>query len=535
MAETADRVVHDAPRLRTRATIVDALRAWFAGEFEQCLELCDRVPCRDDDGAAQVALLRSRALLRLGRPGDAQDVLQEAVSHYRSLDATISAQMLLGAAAVRLGDTDRGLRLLETARSRAAEAHETIRSEVALYFALAYYGLRDLERASAELDAVSPKADIIYARALEYRGWIAIAKCDYSEAVRKFRAALSHLDGCRHYDRFLEANALQALSFFAYEMLDRDLGWYVARRAAALDWSAQGLTTPRFWITLNESFLHEADARIDEALDSAGRAERLAPSPGLALEAMCRRANVLAHEGERYGLRDLAREIRESFEALDHASLAGDERSVALAVAEVLAQAGDGMNARRALAIYRANGELSSMLSLSGDPRRDAYERLVEAQAADANGDFTGSHHGYRDALQIFQRIGYKGRALQAAIRLGELTGQSYLFAYAGKVASALARGSWFRRRLDQHPTPTGDEMVSRLTENQLAVLRHVCDGLTNREIATERGRSEHTIRNVLARELFPRFGVRSRSELVSECVRRGFYTGRRATDRGVG
>jgi DNA-binding NarL/FixJ family response regulator len=447
--------------------------------------------------------------------------------------------MLLGAAAVRLGEPDRGLRLLAQARDRAANAHPTIRSEIALNYALAYYGLRKLDAASEELALVTPDSDIIYARALEYQGWIATAQNNHKAAATAFLAAVTHLDQCRYHDRYLEANALRALSHLAYEMLDPNLTIFVTSRVARLDWAAQGLAEPRFWISLNESFTLEMEGRIDEAIQATSRAEHLAQAPpiashGLVIEAMCRKANILAHEGEQYALRDLAQTISTEFFGLSHAHLADDEINVALAVAEALSQAGDALNASRALTVYHANHQISPMRSLAHDARSLAYRRFIEAQVADAAHDYATANHAYRDAFSRFHALGFRYRALQVAIRLAELTGQEYLYGYASKITKTLPRATWLRRRLELRPLPMLDDTGHQLTDNQIAVLRLVCEGFSNPEIAVARGRSAHTIRNVLARELFPRFGVKTRAALVSEAIRRGIYTGRRATDHAT-
>jgi DNA-binding NarL/FixJ family response regulator len=439
--------------------------------------------------------------------------------------------MLLGTAAVRLGEYGEGFWRLNEARTRAANAHPTIRSEIALSLALAYYGQRDLDGADRELDAVSADSDIIYARALEYRGWVATARNDYAASATAFKAAIEHLDQCRHRDRYLEANALRALSHLAYEQLDRDLTDWFSRRVRAFNWTADGLIEPYFWVTLNESFNAEIDARIDDALEAASEAERVAPSPALALEAACRRANVLAHEGEGYGLRNLARTIARRFYELNHDALIGDERSVALAVAEVLAQANDAIGARRVLAIYNDGQEMSAMHSMARDSRPAAYAAFVAAQAVDASNDYLQATKLYRVAFSQFRGIGYHYRALQIGIRLAEITGQQYLYGYATEVSRPLNKQCWIRRRLASRPAAVFDVEGNSLTDNQIAIVRLVCAGRTNKEIANELGRSPHTIKHILNREIFPRLGVKSRSALTSEAIKRGIFAGRRASD----
>jgi hypothetical protein len=195
-----------------RATYSDALAAWCDGEFERCLALCDAIGGRP---GADASVLRARALMRLSRAADARETLLDTTP--ATPDAALTVQLLLGAAEIRLGDVDAGLVRLDTAQITAVTAHPTIRSEIALGRALAHYARRDYAAATTALRRVSPNSDIVYARALEYRGWIAFARGRRDGGAGFFVGALEQLDRCRHRDRFLEANALQALSYAAAE------------------------------------------------------------------------------------------------------------------------------------------------------------------------------------------------------------------------------------------------------------------------------------------------------------------------------
>ena len=117
-------------------------------------------------------------------------------------------------------------------------AYRTIRSEIALNIALAHYGRREYDEVERNLDGVDAAADIVYARALEYRGWVAYSRTDANRARTMFASALDALDRCRHYDRFLEANCIRALAHLAVERLDRKTWSIVETRRARIDWSA---------------------------------------------------------------------------------------------------------------------------------------------------------------------------------------------------------------------------------------------------------------------------------------------------------
>jgi DNA-binding CsgD family transcriptional regulator/tetratricopeptide (TPR) repeat protein len=498
------------------------MRAWFLGDFEGCLALCDRVRAHDVDMVSQLALLRARALLRLARNDEAIGVVCDAFVAHGTLDASLTARMLLGTGYVRRGEYRRGLDLLVDAYAASENAHPTIRSEIALNVALAHYSMRELAEADNALDLVSPDADIVHARSFEYRGWVALRRGDYSVAVASFRAAVERLDVCRHYDRFLEGHALHALSILAAERLDRTAWLFVEHRSEKFPWSSAGLELPRHTVRIHASMMYEADGRIHDALRLVGDAEKAAPTPALRLEAQCRRAAILRAAKEPFAHHDAVRRLREELEQIDFATLRGDDLQLPLAVAEETAYAGDALGARALLKRYDELSDVSADLwSLTGDVRLTGVRAFVEAVIADAGGEQRLAHARFRDAFQTFHRIGYERRALLAALRLGELTGQAYLFEYVDRTVRKLAPGSALRARARrQNPTPA-DPILSDLSRTERAVLELVCDGKSTMEIAAVRGRSKQTIRNTISK-ILTAFGVPDRPALLRECLRRG-------------
>jgi tetratricopeptide (TPR) repeat protein len=423
------------------------MRAWFAGDYEHCLALCDLVERRLAPLALDVRLLRARVLLRLGRAGDALHAVERALGPVGLLDASLTARMLQGTALVRLGRIDEGLVILDAAQADAAAggAHPTIRSEIALNRGLAHYGLRDLDAAENALRGVAGDADVIRATALSYEGWLAAARGDYPAAIERFVSSLRHLDTCRRYDRGLEANCLQTLSAFAVERLDRTLWQFVAARSERMKWGGVGLAEARFWITMASCYMEELEGCGPAAVRAGRIAEELAPSDAYRVQARLRRAAVSRLLGEYATQYDHADSARVLFERLQPEALSGDERNVALTLAEELAHVGAVDEARQALATYHSH-PVSAMLSSKNDRRMQAYERLVEGHIAEAAGDRVEAHHAYRDAFQVFRATGYRRRALIAALRLAELADQPYLYDYVATELIEFSPESWFRR-----------------------------------------------------------------------------------------
>jgi DNA-binding CsgD family transcriptional regulator/tetratricopeptide (TPR) repeat protein len=508
-----------------RATFSDAMRAWFTGDFEGCLALCDRVRPHDIDMVSQLALLRARALLRIDRPDDAVKVVSDVFVAHGTLDASLTARMLLGTGYVRRGDYERGLAILEEAYGASPDAHPTIRSEIALSIALGYYRLRRLDDAERALDLVSANADIVHARALEHRGWIAIARADYATASDCFSGALRRLDACRHYDRFLEAQSIFALSILAAERLDRPTWIFVEHRAERFDWSASGVATPQFWVGLYSSMMYEVDGRTSDALRLAGDAEQRAGSPVMRLFAQCRRAAILRNVGERFAHADIVRVMRRELDALDTTALQGDHQLIPLSVAEEVAYCGDVVGARMLLKRYDAQDSPSGITSLADDPRLKGARFSVDGVVADAAGDRQQAHHHYRQAFQIFKRLGYERRALLVALRIGEITGQTYLLDYVDRTLRKISDRSPLRARARRHNPLLDDPVVAQLSHVERTVLEMMCEGKSTAQIADARGRSRQTIRNTVSR-ILTAFAVGDRAALLRECLRRGIIAG---------
>ena len=437
-------------------------------------------------------------------------------------DQSITMRMLTGAAHVRCGDLDRGIEILLAAQIDAATVHRTIRSEIALNVALAYYARRDLDAAERALHLVEPDADIVYARALEYAGWIAATRVDGERATTMFVKALDALDNCRHYDRFLEANCIRALAHLAVERLDFRTWALVEDRRAKMDWSADGLAQPRFWIAYcAATFASEVQGNSLKAAREARETERIAPSAAHRVQALCKRAAIARCASEPISQRDHAEAALGLYASLNPAEFGGDEAIVSLVLAEELTSVGCTDEARSCVGTYLKRSRTAPTLWVTHSPVTYAYQRFVEATVLESTGDRRTSVRRYREAFDLYVKAGYKRRAVLAALRLARLNSVSAARAYADAQTRALSAQSWLRR--EAH---AANERTVRLTTVQREVLALICQGKSNPDIADARKRSLHTIRNLVAR-LFVIFAVSSREELAVECVRRGLYAPR--------
>ena len=482
--------------------------------------LCEAARPRDAESRLELALLSARALLRLDRPDEALTVLRDAGAIPCGADQSITLRMLTGAAHVRRGDLERGLELLLATQIDGAAAHRTIRSEIALNVALAHFGRRDFDGAERALHLVEPDADIVYARALEYFGWVAFARVDVERATTMFVDALNALDRCRHYDRFLEANCIRALAHLAVERLDRRTWAIVEERRTKMDWSADGLAQPHFWIAYcAATFASEVQGNALKAAREARAAEIGAPSPAYRVQAQCKRSAIARCAAEPISQRDHAEAAAELYASLNPSEFAGDEVIVSLVLAEELASLGCTDEARSAVSTFLKFSRTSPTLWMTHSPVTYAYQRLAEGAALESAGERRTAIRRYNEAFELYVKIGYKRRAVCAALRLARLSSAPGAAAYADAQTRRLPAQSWLRRE-----AYSANQRTLRLTTVQREVLALICQGKSNPDIAASRKRSLHTIRNLVAR-LFVMFAVSSREELAVECVRRGLYT----------
>ena len=504
------------------AQLVEAERAWVEGDATRCLALCEGLGPAEA-GVPAAALLRARALLRLRRARDVIALLETWAGEGRTTQESLISAMLLGTAYARSGDVERGLAILDDVTRRASQADVATRSEIALGRALAHYQRRDFACAEQALREVDPASGIVYARALECRGWIAKVLNDFPTSIAAFEGSLVQLERCGQFDRLLEANLVTTTAYIAVELLD--VGRWVAlrERARRIRWDVPGLEYYRFWFEMNRSMADEIEGRPREALQAARDAAACAPSDAFRLFAVCRRASVLFSYGELLGFEDLAASIRAEFDAINLRLLhAFEEVNLAVVVAETLASIGAGPDATATL--RRLDTLAPEQLALLHDePMKRAYAAFVDGCVADANGETFRAQHRYRDAFRAFSAIGMTRRALLAALRLGELTGEPEMLAFVDEHARALPAASWIRARVTRLAVWQTDALLGGLTRAERDVLRLLYEGKSTAEIAATRGRSAQTIRNTIS-SLLRTFGVDNRQALVKACSARGAF-----------
>ena len=495
----------------------DAETAWAAGDYERCLRLTSPSYAADERRRVDRAIVRARALMRLGRHAEASQSVQFLLDHGDE-DVRLTARSLIGAARVRSGD-EHALPVLQEALADAVTASPAVRAELALHVALAHYARGAFAPADAALDRVGPETDIVYARALEFRGWIAMARGDQERASTWFRKALDVISGCRRRDLYMEVNCTQALAGLALERFDRETWAVVTQRRAALDWSAASVQEHRFFIAMRAAvFAYDVEGDPQLAAWEAHCAEEWAPNDAFRTQALCCRAAVARKARESVSQRNHVEAAYRLFIGMRQPLGDGDETMVPMVLAEELANVGRAADARSMMAIFR-NRRTSAVISMSHDPRLAGFETLVEAQTLEAEGRRREAVAAFRDAFEFFGRIGSARRSLTAAVRLLRLSPDDpSLWRHVDAVAAQTAKGSWIASLRDGLRRAHAARTLTAIQRDYLSLL---CDGKSNPEIARIRRRSVHTVRNQVA-ALFETFGVGSRAELVAQCARLG-------------
>lgn len=497
-----------------RVSLSDVRDAYFHGDFEKCLALCDEFHPRDDTDVVEIALLRARSLLPLNRADQALEALRGLRLTERPQDEYLTSQMLIGAAFVALGQTDHGLELLRNIHHVATAAHPTVRAEISVNLARAHYHKKQYAEAQRMLDTVPKNADIVYARALEYAGWVAWARDDFELAVDRFRAALACIDSCRHYDRFVEAKSLYGLAFLCGELPRLHLWPEISSRAKRFDWTASGVTTWFFWLAMEASFITEMRGELDESTEWALLAEKLAPSGSFGILALCRLAARFGRNGEAGAHMYFISKACAKYDEMARQDCIQEEYSLPLSVAEELVQ---GKNPEDAapLVTYFTEFVAPRIRGHADERRLQAWRTEIEAELYLRRGNRARAQHCYGAALTHYRDIGFLRRASIVAYRLIVLTGEQHYRDFIDEALHDADDAYWVKARIAK------SLMETRLSERHVAVLRLVAEGKSNKEIADARRLSFFTARNMV-RELLALLNVRTRGELAALAVARG-------------
>ena len=332
--------------------------------------------------------------------------------------------------------------------------------------------------------------------------------------------ALEPAGGVIECDRSVEIACLPMLGELALERLDAAAWQVVVRQRSRFDRQERGAEDTSFRLALSAAaYACDMDGDFDRAAAEARLAEELASTPPARALALCSRAMVARLAGEAVSHRDHVCAALALLESCKERDGFPAFATLPLDVANEAAHAGFHDAARAAFARYRAP---SPAAGLMGDRRMTAHVRFTEGHVLKENGDDDLATAAFESAFSAYRSLAYTRRSIMSALHLAPLRPRDGFYeGYISLAVERLSLTSWMRRAAEEN---VRNRMARKLTPVQRSLIKLVCEGCTNGEIAGRRGTSQHTVRNQVA-YLFEVLGVRSRAELTAVAIRQGFDT----------
>ena len=335
------------------------------------------------------------------------------------------------------------------------------------------------------------------------------------EMVRDFDRAGQWCDRVREYCRRWDHPALFTVCRTQYAGVLVSSGDWAAAETELASAVAELAERRPGWTSLGQlrlADLRRRQGRLDEA---AAIFDRLATTPdaGLGLATIALERGVPA-EAER-----LARRVLRQVPVSNHTV-----RAAALELLVLAASAGgrDGT----------ALAELTELAVLAAGVDSVAIRasaRLAAGAVAASRRQADEARDAFEEAASLFDRAGAPYDALRARLLLAEQLHTTGALEAAGAEAAAVARQArqLGAGGLEERSTALGRSLQAKpgrqgaLTAREREVLACMGHGLTNRQIGTRLGVSQHTIHRHVA-NIFTKLGLSSRTAAVAFALRQG-------------
>jgi DNA-binding CsgD family transcriptional regulator len=515
----------------TPSVIQLARQAFFRDDLAACMDILEDTRALPASEQREATLLRARVLIRTDRFADAVVLLGPSLDDFSTVDEACTARMLHGAAVSRTpGNLDRGQALLEavSVAARNLGAHPAIQAEIAYMLAFVHWMKRAYSAVlHYAVEAERARADVISVRAAMLRGYVAIAKERYPEALALFKSAREKYDKCKERDQnLLERISVQIASLevtFRSATISgtharTDPGEVVADRTPGV---------LRMQIAAMNAWLHAFDDdERPNAYRQARIAEDLAPNPAWRMWALGNRALLTAAFGDLYGAAEFAAAALEIVDRIDWNETVDEQRIGLLFLTEVLTLT-DPLSAVRVFDRYDAlTSKIDRAHLFHDDIRLWIRESFVRGLVQRIRGEPTDAWETFQRVYTEARRIGFLWRAALALIELEATPSpiserpEHYLEAAAGLIREHFPR-SFVARRLGRWSALFADPIATQLAPRPREVIRQVLSGKNPKQIAAAMGLSEVTVKGYL-KTLFRAFGVHSTPELLVTCFQRG-------------
>jgi DNA-binding NarL/FixJ family response regulator len=372
----------------------------------------------------------------------------------------------------------------------------------------------DLNNSHAAFVSDSPH---LYGQWLFAASWIAALREQYVEQLQLLEKAVAHIAEIpAAHDVSLLASAVRSLVHLVREISAPQTFEFAIRMAESVPWTTD-LERERFLTFRGLAWAHALRGAHEKALQYAYFARDIAPSVLWVTACYADQAYLARMAGENWSADALLRHAIACAQETDWSSH-GEERVAILNLIELIADR-DLATARRLLDIYDGIPvALSPQLALARDHRLRAMEEYARGNIHSAAGERTAAIELLTSAYSIFHSIRYAWRAAATALRLHAITKDAAWLQLAGEAVADFADSSVaqdIRRRVAE-----AQDTSSALTPAQRRVFGLMCEGLSDKQIASALGISPDTVKNHAAK-VRAAFGVRSRAALIAASHRK--------------
>ena len=408
-----------------RSSLLAAYNEWSHANFSGCLEELDRI-ARTISGIEllEARLLRARVYARLDRPLDAvRELRLPDAAAQDDFDVLCSVKSVRGHSLSLAGLHDEAIADLRQAVADSGRhvVRRSVRLEALYMLAFAHWLAEDYDAADAVLrtQAIQPNGDIIAARAIALRAWIAVGRTQYAQALELFREALRVYASVSSHDAGFAASTLHAVAMYELELLQHGdhpryyYGDFPTASTTALD---------TFRLLVHDIDAWRAALAGDEyqAIESSIRIQSLRVSPHWAVFGTATRAMI----AEAFGHTSFSR-------AFATAGAADAQRSrleriacqVANRVALSCRGAGESRRGPRSESVAMFSGIRTKVLPrfFGGKGRLQcATEEFSRGVVACRAENRAAARAHLRTAQQAFAEMGFLRNATAAQLLLGE-------------------------------------------------------------------------------------------------------------------
>ena len=537
VVHTLDQGPHEgSTQSQVASTYRQALAAWTRGDHQTTLMLLEALPtsCQSTESLS----LYVRALIRQGRLLDARQCLTQSVSYHRTANDHATHLMLQAVIEAREGCLSEAEALFTQALR--LKAHHTISAEIRYERALAQYLARRHSDARAALRAIRPNSGIVYARAIALEGWLDSAAGDDHSAQAAFGLALRALDECKTADMYLRASLVRALALTVAELDHNDDDDQILKEVQRVSWS-KSLIREHVQTLRYIGLVHRRAGRLNDAMRLFGEAAGIQPGSAWEIIGLAECACLCLDFDGPIGALSAAGYVAHAQRLVDQLAwpmVFGEQRTALLLLAQAFARLGDGAAAKRLVEhfgpIESTQSRRSEIDAQCHDDRLSTYMQHTLGLVHAACGDIASGRASLSGAHRAWSRLGYRWRALEALNDLKRIDPRRRRIADDGVLNST---SDVHRQQLvaaDRTPhRATGRisdvalrERCARrynISTSMAKVLQQALQGSSNKEIASDVGLAERTVKNKMLK-LYGIVGIKhrgmtSRAELVARCM----------------